>query len=206
MELQKVMTSPLNVLRNVSSDGLVKTRDRVLVAAYIAHQLGFNEPGRFFLERSFFPRLRKKGIHPLDPFKASGDLLSSMPHPEREGISLEGSRSDWGGFNGGVGKMNYEFLMPRSKLLIAILDGGHAVDDGVAPEVSHYWTKYERPVIGIRSDIRGGENLAAPVNPALRYFFDQAEKKFKGPMFFTDYNSALDRIEQFRHRGLRVIK
>lgn len=59
-------------------------------------------------------------------------------------------------------------LMEESDCLIAILDGGHTVDDGVASEIG-YWAgaKRDGPIFALRSDIRCGENIAVSINPQI---------------------------------------
>jgi hypothetical protein len=58
-----------------NKEGLVVAEEGVLVPAYVASQLGFNVPGRDYLEQ-FYARLRTEaGIFPLCPFKAYGEYL-----------------------------------------------------------------------------------------------------------------------------------
>jgi nucleoside 2-deoxyribosyltransferase len=74
-------------------------------------------------------------------------------------------------------------------MIIAILDGGHAVDDGVAAEVAYFAAHHGHPIVGIRSDFRLVENLRAPVNQALRYMLDTGpygNHLFHGPNAYAD--------------------
>ena len=86
--------------------------------------------------------------------------------------------------------------MPKSKLLIAICEGQY-VDEGVASEIAHFITKGYGPVIGIRTDFRPGENLAAPINPAVLEYFgneDHVDSRFfNGP---DSYNNAIDYMQR----------
>lgn len=54
--------------------------------------------------------------------------------------------------------------MEKSKLMAAILDGSHAVDDGTAGEIGRYCAKKYGPIIALRTDLRLGENIGSPVN------------------------------------------
>jgi len=151
------------------------------VPAYVGSQLGFNDPGKFYLDNFFYPRLREIGVLPLCPFQACGEYLGPRPSPEE---SFQKHHEYWKGFNMLIGPINYETLMPHSLFMIAILDGSHSVDEGVAAEVSHFATRYgtERIVVGIRSDFRLAENMAAHINPAVSYFLDDGP--YNGHFFF----------------------
>jgi hypothetical protein len=179
-------------------NGLAVTDEGLLVPAYVASQHGFNDGSRFTPREQlnrFYQALRKEaGVLPLCPFTACGEYLdlSLLENPG----TFQDVISFWDDFNRLVGPVNYETLMPRSRMLIAILDGGPAIDDGVAAEISHYATEHGRPIIGIRSDFRLAENPAAPINPAVRYFTDQGP--YDGQLFMGPhaYENALGRIAQ----------
>ena len=110
--------------------------------------------------------------------------------------------SFWDDFNRIVGQVNYGELMPRSKFMIAILDGGHALDDGVSAEIGFYAAEYkgEKSIIAIRSDFRLAENPAAPINTAVRYFIDQGP--YIGSFFsgFDAYDKAVESIAKLAER------
>ncbi len=160
-----------------SADGLAISENGLLVPAYVASQFGFNSPGREFLE-SFYERLRRKAdILPLCPFKACGEYLDkTLPN--------------WREFNRIVGLVNYEILIPKSKLLIALLDGSHAIDDGVSAEIGFYAGRYpEKPIIGIRSDFRrASENPETAINLAVKYLLEQNDegRLFAGSEAYDD--------------------
>ena len=151
--------------------GLAKTESGLLVPAYVASELGFHDLGREILSLIVYPNLRERGILPVCPFAACTEYLGPFPTLD---TPLEDVLAFWDGFNSLIGPVNYETLMPHSRFMFAILDGSHSVDDGVAAEVSHFATRYrKRGIVGMRSDIRIAENIAAPINPAIRYFLDQ---------------------------------
>lgn len=174
--------------------GLARTESGLLVPAYVASQLGFSSSGKDQLN-NFYGRLRDEaGVLPLCPFTACGEYLDFS----RLGNSktIDEVLSFWDDFNKIVGPVNYGELMPRSKFMIAVLDGGHALDDGVSAEIGFYAAEYkgEKPIVGIRSDFRLAENLAAPINPAVRYFIDQGP--YNGSFFsgLDAYDKAIESI------------
>ena len=182
-----------SVIRNNQFDarGLAVTPEGLLVPAYVGSELGFNEPGRFYLDNIFYPELIRRGILPLCPFKA---CLEYMDFPRLdEAESLEERTQIQEEFNSYIGAVNYETLMPRSKLMIALLEG-HRVDEGLSAEIA-YFVKNHGPVVGIRSDFRLCENPSAPINLALRYFLD------KGP-----YNAAFFVGEDSYKKGLEHLE
>jgi hypothetical protein len=188
------LTKLPTIIRHTEFDerGFAKTEWGLLVPAYVASQLGFNVSGRNYLSR-FYARLKHEaGILALCPFSACEEYLDFSRLYDAE--TLDDVNGFWDDFNRIVGPVNYEELMPRSKLMVAILDGGHALDDGVSAEVGHYATKYEgrKPVVGIRSDFRLGENPRAPINSAVRYFMDQGP--YNGYLFngHDAYDKAVD--------------
>ena len=192
------------VLKNVefSRHGHAITDEGNLVPAYVASQLGFSQSGRKQLD-DFYSRLIKEAkVLPICPFKASGKILDLSQLGEITRVNT--LERFWDEFNKSVGRVNYEMLMPISKFMIAILDGGHAVDDGVSAEIGFYASKYQgkRPIIGIRSDFRLAENISAPINPALRYFLDQ------GPdngYFFSGERAYDEAIEASRNLAKKII-
>lgn len=188
MELKDLKRLPSVVTTNKFTEkGLVKTDSGLLVPAYIANQFGFNWPGREFLRNIFYPELRKAGVLPLCPFEASREYLG-LPNKK---------------FNDVVGIVDYQVLIPRSKLMVAILDGGHAVDDGVAAEIGHYATFGYGPVLGIRSDFRLAENKDSEINIAVRYFMDRGPY---GGMFFSGDSAYKDALRETKTLAGRIRK
>jgi len=175
--------------------GLVEINGKVLVPAYAGSELGFNVPGRHFLYNDFYPKLEQEcDVLVLCPFQACAEYLD-LPTVTNEDILVKKLREAWTKFNKLIGIVNYETLMPKSKLMIAIYDGSHACDDGVCAETAHYATKGYGPVVGIRSDFRLDENMAAPINPAVRYFIDNGP--YNGEFFFGPdaYDRAYESIK-----------
>lgn len=187
MKLKKL---PSVIAKNKFNEkGLVESEGELLVPAYVASQLGFNTPGKEYLNKLFYPALKADaGVLPLCPFTACGEYLYLSKL--NDDMSVKEEKEFWDDFNGIIGAVNYETLMPKSKFMIAILDGGHAVDDGVSAEIGYYAAKHGR-IAGIRSDFRLAENRSAPVNPAVRYFINQF---FEGP---EAYDNAIKTIRKW---------
>jgi len=149
------------------------------VPAYVASDLGFSYQGRYFLENEFYPSLRgESGVVAICPFAACAPFFPAE-FLGRDDVSEHEKDIELDAFNRMVGIINYDYLMPRTKMLIAIVEG-HGVDDGVAAEIGHYATKYpDNPIILVRSDLRLAENKRAPINPAVRHFVDYTGKDNK---------------------------
>ncbi|RLC27811.1 MAG: hypothetical protein DRH37_10295 [Deltaproteobacteria bacterium] len=185
-----------SIIRETEFDkrGLARTDSGLLVPAYIASQLGFSSSGKEQLN-AFYGRLRDEaGVLPLCPFAACGEYLDFSRLEKLD--SVEEVMEFWNNFNSIVGQVNYETLMPVSRFMVAVLDGSHALDDGVSAEIGFYAAEYkgEKPIVGIRSDFRLAENPAAPVNVAVRYFMDTGP--YNG-MFFSGpeaYDEAMESI------------
>jgi len=184
-------------LINAPPMGQVESPYSSLVPAYIASELGFNKPGSDFLNKEFYYRLIKEsGVLPLCPFAACNEYLDKRVFDER--LPVKKNKALWNKFGDFIGQVNYETLMPRAKFLVAILDGSHHVDDGASAEIGHFATKYERPIIGIRSDFRLAENPAAPINCAVRYFIDgggsHGGKFFDGPNAYGNAYTSIKKL------------
>lgn len=195
---------PVITRNKFNKRGLIETDTGVLVPAYMGSGLGFNFLGLFFLNNYFYPKLQKEaGILPLCPFESCGSYLDFSRITE--GDMLIKWENFWNNFNRGiVGPMNYQTLMPRSKMMIALLEG-HAIDEGLAGEIPEFLHTNEGPLLGIRSDFRLAENLAAPINPANRYFFDYGPYKdrtsfIEGPPTETTYELAIERAKDLANR------
>ncbi|MEM4254460.1 MAG: nucleoside 2-deoxyribosyltransferase [Candidatus Woesearchaeota archaeon] len=181
---------------NWNENGLARTKSGMLVPAYIANQFGFSTSGKELLDK-FYNRLENEaGILPLCPFSACEEFFDKKRLGSLK--TIDEQLAFWDEFNRIVGRVNYEVLMPKSKLMIAILDGSHSLDDGVAAEIGFYAAEYKgkKPIVGIRSDFRLSENPAAPINIAVRYFIDRGPYNgffFNGP---DAYDKAVRRIKE----------
>ncbi|MCH9632492.1 MAG: hypothetical protein S4CHLAM6_08280 [Chlamydiae bacterium] len=136
----------------------------MVVNGYLSNQLGFSETGRFVLENLIKPKAEEAGINVLDPIVLCGETINfeklSKLHEHEKVVEF------WKDFNNTVTGFNNN-LMKESSCMLAILDGGHAVDDGVASEIGYYAAKEFGPIFALRSDFRQGENLATKINPQL---------------------------------------
>lgn len=140
------------------------------VKAYLANQFGFSETGRYILYNLIKPKIQEIGISILDPFLAckkefdDNTLLKLERYEDRIKFFNE--------FNAKVTPINNE-LMRDSDCFLAVLDGGHQIDDGVASEIGYYAGIEQGPIFALRSDFRGGENIATRVNPQILGYIRQ---------------------------------
>lgn len=134
------------------------------VKGYLASQLGFSETGEYVLRNLVRPRIEQIGIVLHDPF------LECAKELDAEYLArLEGYRDRmryWEDFSRKVTPINHG-LMQDSDCLLAILDGGHTVDDGVSSEIGYYAGIRRGPIFALRSDLRCGENMAVSINPQI---------------------------------------
>lgn len=136
----------------------------VEVTGYLANQFGFSETGLWLLNDLIKPGLERIGINILEPFTEVGKVidfssLDSLKYHEERKSRLRG-------FSERIGPIN-DKLMQKSDCLLALLDGGPAVDDGVAGEIGYYAGIKRGPIFALRSDFRCGENMSVSINPQL---------------------------------------
>jgi len=139
--------------------------------AYLANQLGFSSTGTFVIEDLIKPRIEGIGITVYDSFLDCAKELD--PSYLATLTTYEEVLRYWEIFSAKVTPINNK-LMEQSDCLLAILDGGHAVDDGVASEIGYYTGIRRGPIIAVRTDFRGGENIAVSVNPQLWGYIRQS--------------------------------
>ena len=154
------------------------------VKAYLANQFGFSETGKYILESLIKPKIHEIGIIIHDPFLECGKefdpdyLLKLERYEDRIDYYVE--------FNSKVSLINNR-LMRDSNCLLAVLDGGHQIDEGVASEIGYYAGIEQGPIFALRSDLRSGENIATSVNPQILGYIQHS----KGVL--VDGNNALER-------------
>jgi len=144
------------------------------IKAYLANQFGFSETGRHLLDSLIKPRIEKMGIIILDPFLECNKELDFKAIKEIK--NHEEMAKYWADFSKKITPINNK-LMENSDCLLAILDGGHAVDDGVAGEIGYYAGIKKGPIFALRSDLRCGENMAVTINPQLLGYIIQSRGK-----------------------------
>jgi len=174
------------------------------VPAYVASELGFSHPGRYFLNNEFYPSLRREsGVVAICPFAACDPFFPVEPTGQQINLGEYGKKIALEVFNRMVGIINYDYLMPRTKMLIAIVEG-HGVDDGVSAEIAHYANKYpDNPIILVRSDYRLAENRRAFINSAVRHFVDFSSK---GNKFVFDVDEAYQKVYEVAKEAAERIK
>jgi len=160
---------------------------------YLASQFGFSDTGRYLLENLIKPKLRDIGITPLDPFEACAKeldfmLLSSLDR-------YESRRKYWEQFSRKVTPIN-NALMQESHCLLPLLDGGHALDDGVASEIGYYAGIKKGPIFALRTDVRCGENIAVSINPQVWGYILLSNGKLDDSV-----DAWVDTLQQWKHKN-----
>jgi len=142
------------------------------VYGYLANQFGFSETGLYLLDHLIKPRIEKIGIIINDPFIECGKELD--PENLLQLKSHNAVKKYWERFSKKVTPINNR-LMQNSHCMLALLDGGHAIDDGVASEIGYYTALGKGPIFALRSDFRGGENIATLINPQVLGYISQSK-------------------------------
>lgn len=147
------------------------------IKGYLSNQWGLSETGRI-LAKWVKDKIQDIGIVVLDPFEECGKELNCA---ELATVAdFEVKRKYWEQFSRKITPINNK-LMRQSHCQLAILDGGHAVDDGVSSEIGYYAALVEEGVIpkgfgkifALRTDFRLGENIGCVVNPQIEGYIYQ---------------------------------
>lgn len=144
--------------------------------AYLANQFGFHDLGRKALDEVVIPEVEGIGIKVLDPF---AECVKYLDFQQETSLTIHSERvAFWRKFFELVPEVNMD-LMRNSDLMLAVLDGGHATDDGVAAECGFYCNLplkqgKKRPIIGWRSDIRLGEMMCSGLNAMIPGFIKES--------------------------------
>lgn len=153
------------------------------IQVYMPNQLGFATflaprldylIGRFRIIHEKIENVRQPAVTPelyiYEPFAESEGLRSAY----MERIQATDSYSEFIGlskeFTEEVAETNRE-AMENSRIMAAILDGGHAVDDGVANEIGFYAETELGKIIALRTDERimgPGEIINAQIESDIR--------------------------------------
>jgi len=193
--------------------GLVELNGRLLVPAYVGSGEGFDECRRNHLFNVTYPKLIEVGTFPLCPFKACSEYLGSFPKKGALQVEVD---NFWDKFNGIVGPVNIEILMPRSLYMFGLYEGSD-VDSGLAAETGCYPGKFhshpfypDNPIFGVRSDFRLAENPRASINPAVRYFIDgqTLDGEFPGKFFVGEgsYERAYGFLQEHNRQIVEFMK
>ncbi|MDO8508131.1 MAG: nucleoside 2-deoxyribosyltransferase [Nanoarchaeota archaeon] len=159
------------------------------VKGYLANQLGFSKTGEYALENLIKSPIREIGIKIHDPF-IECEKEQNISH--LNSLKLYDEVFDyWKKFSYKVNPIN-NALMRDSDCMFAILDGGHQVDEGVASEIGFYAGIERGPIFALRSDFRGGENLAVPINTqVLGYIYLSKGNLFDGKNAIKNWLNAI---------------
>lgn len=172
------------------------------INGYLSNQLGFSEIGKHTLETLIKPKIEKAGINILDPFEWVGqevdfDKLESLKEHEKV-------MAYWTELNNKVTIINNQ-LMQNSQCMLAILDGGHAIDDGVASEIGYYSALGLGPIFALRTDLRLAENMAASINPqVLGYIKLSGGELIEGTDAVERWAAKINQWAQFQFQNLQL--
>lgn len=149
---------------------------------YVAGPLGFSTPGRHYLETILLRAVESAGFVPLNPWD---DAEAAAMLGAAEALPAGAARhSAFERANGAIGERNARLIRGCAAVL-AVLDGPD-VDSGTAAEIG-YAAACERPVVGLRSDLRlAGDNEAAIVNLQIMHFITES-----GGRIVTSVDDAL---------------
>jgi hypothetical protein len=177
--------------------GFIKKDDQLLVPVYVASELGFNFPGKYFLDNWLYPKLEEVDAIVLCPFKACGEFLD-LDSLANDGLTVRERRLVDTKFNQVINMVNNGILMPRAKFQFNILEGVPG-DTGAASEASYFASNFG-PVIGVRTDVRPGENMASGINGQVKSYMDHTSYKgryFENPTASQDgYLEAIDYLKE----------
>ena len=161
------------------------------VKAYLANQFGFSETGRYILDNLIKSRIEEIGVIILDPFVKCAKQLD-LSHLDSL-TNYEDKMKLWNDFSLKVTPTNNQ-LMLESRCLLAILDGGPAIDDGVSSEIGFYAGIKQGPIFALRSDFRCGENIATTINSqVLGYILQSGGKLIDGKDSLERWFSEIER-------------
>ena len=163
------------------------------VKAYLASQFGFSQTGKYLLDNLIIPKIKETGIIVIDPFV---ECDKEFDFKYLESLEKYEDRKEYlRDFNKEITPINNR-LMDESDCLVAILDGGHSVDDGVASEIGYYAGIKKGPIFALRSDFRLGENIAVSINPQILGYIYQSGGSLDDCIykFFTDIKNWHDSL------------
>ena len=131
-----------------------------MAAVYLSSPLPYALPGRIFHRRTLVPALLANDLTVLDPWAdEDGRVEEALARHGAAGGAAYGALLPW------LAARNAD-LLRRADAVLAVLDGPEP-DAGVATEVG-LAAGLGIPVIGWRSDVRGGGTVPAALEHAIR--------------------------------------
>ena len=126
-------------------------------SVYLANHLGFSETGKIALKH-LVSELDKYFIV-LEPFRDAGTIKDITSHDAARAIIISN-----------------RMLMSRSNVMAPVLDGTHAIDDGIAAEIAEFASKRFGPIIALRSDLRHHDSKFR-INPQILGYIKESGGK-----------------------------
>ena len=145
--------------------GLVETESELLVPAYVASQLAFDDTGKSYLDNVFYPKLKKVGVLALCPFSAM-DEYSYIDNT----VTDEKNDEE----NNKIISEICKILMSNSKFMVTIIEEQN-FDQTILAETIFFSKKYG-PVLGVRSDYNLTKNSLTPLIPTVRFFYENGKR------------------------------
>jgi nucleoside 2-deoxyribosyltransferase len=128
-------------------------------AVYLAGPLGFTESGRIWHDEVVVRAIVAAGMLPLDPWPSGSAIIAEAAAETDDELADMNDR---------IGEANADMIR-RCDAVLALLDGTD-VDSGTAAEIG-FASALERPVVGLRTDLRrAGENAGCQVNLQVEHF------------------------------------
>ncbi|HLE05968.1 MAG TPA: nucleoside 2-deoxyribosyltransferase [Candidatus Nanoarchaeia archaeon] len=155
-----------------------------MITAYLANQLGFASIFKPTLD-NIRNQLELIDLTVYEPFREASiykdDIIKANNTDSiKEQVIL------WNDLDDKIGNLNNE-LMNKSDCLIALLDGGHTIDDGVSSEIGHYATLKRGPVFALRTDFRLTENVGTSINLQVLKYIKESKGELIDYKTYGDY-------------------
>ena len=151
----------------------------------LEHQFGYN--------RQWFPQFKEEmqrfadaGIRPISTFEPTSGEFEVV---------------NYGGydiFHEMLPNILFDQVMPQVDAVVVYLDGSHACNDRTSMGIGYISGRHpDITIFGVRGDFRLAENVAAHINPAVRYHID-GRPGAKGKLFIGNeaYEQVVDAVCQ----------
>lgn len=157
---------------------------------YLANGLGFS---RFLspVAAQIKDQIQEKtGFWVLEPFFEGKDQSAEIEQAYQEEKDIDRLKERLADINFEIGKRNMRRI-DDSKLVVAVLDGSGAdVDSGVAAEIG-YAVGRGMKVLGLRTDFRTGDNIAAAINLQVEFFIKES-----GGAIYSEIDALVEAINE----------
>lgn len=173
------------------------------IKGYLSNQLGFSETGNFVLNNLIKPKITEAKVTILDPF---AECKKEIDFTRLNRLKLHKDVLNfWNNFNAKVTVINNR-LMQNADCMLAVLDGGHTIDDGVASEIGYYASLKKGPIFALRTDLRLAENVSAKINPqVLGYITQSGGELFEGENAIERWANRINTWAQAQFKKMNLV-